>query len=303
MTSYGKLAICIVDKEDADRHKIGALLSKEYWVWTFDKGREALEKLKKSEADILISALKLGDMDGIKFINQAKKFHPQVYVVIMASSTLLSKKMEKLKEIASDFINKPANEHQLDLVLKRAVDYQLLLKKKEFYRELSILDPLTEVYNRRYLDLELSREIERSRRFSHSFSILFVDIDNFRVYNDKYGHQSGDKLLKKFAAFLLNSARVMDSVFRYGGDEFIILFPETPKKDAVNLAHRIEEAVKKSGLVDSEAFAGETLTCSIGVVTFPEDGLSAEALFYEADQMMYKAKTLETNKVYFVKQP
>lgn len=302
MTSYGKLGICIVDKEDADRHKIGTLLSKEYWVWTFDKGKEALEKLKKSEADILISALKLSDMDGIKFISEARKIHPQIHVVIMASSTLLSRKLEKLKGFASDFVYKPVNEHQLELVLRRAVDYQLLLKKKEFYRELSILDPLTEVYNRRYLDLELSREIERSRRFSHSFSILFVDIDNFRVYNDEYGHQAGDKLLKEFAAFLMNCARMMDSVFRYGGDEFIILFPETPKKDAVNLARRIEDAVKKSGLVDSDAFGGKPLTCSIGLVTFPEDGFSAEALFYVADQMMYTAKTLKTNKVCFLGQ-
>jgi diguanylate cyclase (GGDEF)-like protein len=290
MNSYENLGILIADQEGAVRQQIVSHLSEKCWVWTFDRGKGALEKLKKSQIDILISGLKLKDMAGLEFINQAKKIYPQIYVVITASASVLSKKMESLKEIASDFISKPVKEKQLTLVLKRAVDYQQLFKKKEFYQELSILDSLTNVYNRRYLDLELSREIERSKRFSHFFSFLLIDIDNFKAYNDAYGHQAGDSFLRKFAALLMTSSRIMDSVFRYGGDEFIVIFPETSKEDAANLARRIEALIRKGKFEGLEVFSGGRLSCSIGIASYPEDGLSAEALLSVADRMMYKAK-------------
>jgi len=296
------LGILIADRENRTCHQIGAHLSKNYWVWTFDKGKEALEKLKKSHADILISSLRLKDMGGLDFINQAKEIRPQIYIVIAASSSVLSKKMDQLKEISSDFITKPIHEEQLDLVLKRAFDHQQLLKKKEFYLELSILDPLTNVYNRRYLDLELAREIERSKRFSHSFSLLILDIDNFKMYNDKNGHLAGDSLLQRFARLLMKSSRIMDLIFRYGGDEFFVLSPETSKKDAINLAQRIENSIKEEKFEGMEVFPGGRLTSSIGLASFPEDGLSPEALLSLADQMMYKAKKLRKNKVCFAGQ-
>ncbi len=300
MAAYRNLGILIVDREDLVRQQIGSYLSKKYWVWTFDRGKEALAKLKKSQADILITALKLKDMNGVEFIHQVKKIYPEIYVVLTASSTILSKKMDSLRDVASDFLAKPVNERKLNLVLKRAVDYQQLLKKKEFYLELSILDHLTKVYNRRYLELELAREIERSKRFSHSLSLLLIDIDNFKLYNDKFGHQAGDIILQKFAGLLMNSSRIMDSVYRYGGDEFILLFPETSKKDAVTLAYRIEVAVREEKFEGMEAFSENCMTCSIGVASFPEDGLSAEALLFVADGMMFRAKKLRNNKVCFI---
>ena len=298
--AYRNLGILIVDKEEPVRQKIAAFLSKKYWVWTFDKGEEALAKMKKSQPDILISALRFKDMEAIEFIKQVKAIYPDIYVVITASPSVLTKKMEQLKEVSSDFISRPINERKLSLVLKRAVDYQQLLKKKEFYRELSIIDHLTKIYNRRYLDLVLAREIERSKRFSHDFSLVLIDIDEFKRCNDRYGHPTGDSLLKKLATLLMNQSRIMDSVFRYGGDEFIVLFPETSKKDAVILAQRIELSIKEEKFEGMNSFPGSRLSCSIGVSTFPEDGLSAEALLYAADRMMYKAKNSKTSKVCFI---
>jgi len=300
MAPYDNLAILIVDKEESSRQQIAAQLSKQYWVWTFDKGKEALAKLENSQADILISSLRLKDMDGIDFINRVKKIYSQIYVIIASRPSLLSKKMEPLREIASDFIPKPINEEQLNLVMKRAVNHQQLLKRKEFYRELSILDHLTRVYNRRYLDLQLAREIERSRRLSHSFSVLILDIDNFKLYNDRNGHPAGDVLLQKFANLLKNSSRMMDSVFRYGGDEFLVLFPETSKKDAIHFAWRIEATINKEKFKGIETFPSRSLSSSTGLASFPEDGLSAEALLSAADRRMYKAKKQKNNKVCFI---
>lgn len=300
MVSYSQLGILIADKEEPPRHQIGAHLSEKYWVWIFDTGNEALEKLKKSQVDILISGLKLNDMSGLYFIKQAKKICPQIYAIIAISSTELSDKMEQLREIASDFITKPVNEKQLNLVLRRAVDHQQLLRKKEFYKELSILDHLTKVYNRRYLDLMLARELERAKRFSHSFSLLMIDIDNFKKYNEKNGHLAGDSLLQRFANLLMRSSRIPDSVFRYGGDEFLVLLPETSKKDAATLAHRIEAIIEEEKFKGMEAFSNKRLTSSIGLASYPEDGVSADALLSLADQMMFKAKRRKVKKVCFV---
>jgi len=300
MAPYDNLAILIVDKEEPSRHLIAAQLSKQYWVWTFNKGKEALAKLENSQADILISALRLKDMDGIDFINKVKTIYPQVYVIVASRPSFLSKKMDELREIASDFILKPVKEEQLNLVIKRAVDRQQLLKREEFYRELSILDHLTRVYNRRYLDLELAREIERSKRFSHSFSILILDIDNFKLYNDRNGHLAGDVVLQKFAILLKNSSRMMDQVFRYGGDEFLVFFPETSKKDAAHFAWRIEASIRKENFEGVETLPGGRLSSSAGLASFPEDGLTAEVLLSAADRRMYKAKKQTKNKVCFL---
>jgi diguanylate cyclase (GGDEF)-like protein len=299
MNLYSNLGILIVDKEESSCHKIGVLLSKKYWVWTFNAGTEALTKLKQVRADILISALKLKDMEGLDFINKARKIFPQIYVIIIAKPSELSKKMEWLKDLAYDFITKPVDEKQLNLVLKRAVGHQQLLKKKEFYKELSLLDYLTRVYNRRYLDLMLAREIERSKRVSRPFSLLMIDIDNFKEYNDKNGHPAGDTLLQRFAHLLLKCSRILDSVYRYGGDEFLVLLPETSKKDAVHLADRIESVVKEVKFEGAEVLSRKRLAISIGLASFPEDGFSAEALLSLADRMMFKAKKLIKNKICF----
>ncbi|UCC41513.1 MAG: GGDEF domain-containing response regulator [Candidatus Aminicenantes bacterium] len=302
MDLYSNLGILIVDKNEPTCHKIGVYLSKKYWVWTFNAGKEALAKLKQVQADILISALKLKDMEGLNFIKKAKKIFPQIYVIVIASSPDLSKKMEQLKDIAYDFITKPVDEKQLNLVLKRAVGHQQLLKKKEIYKELSILDHLTKVYNRRYLDLMLAREIERSKRVSRPFSLLMVDIDNFKEYNDKNGHPAGDSLLKRFAHLLMRSSRILDSVYRYGGDEFLVLLPETSKKDAINLSQRIQSVVKEEKFEGVETFPRKRLAISIGLACFPEDGFSTEALLSLADRMMFKAKKLAENKICFLGQ-
>jgi diguanylate cyclase (GGDEF)-like protein len=299
MDLYSNLGILIVDKNEPTCHKIGVYLSKKYWVWTFNAGNEALAKLKQVQADILISALKLKDMEGLNFIKKAKKIFPQIYVIITASSSELSKNMEQLKDIAYDFITKPVDEKQLNLVLKRAVGHQQLLKKKEIYKELSILDHLTKVYNRRYLDMMLAREIERSKRVSRPFSLLMMDLDNFKEYNDKIGHPAGDSLLKKFAHLLMKSSRILDSVYRYGGDEFLVLMPETSKKDAITLASRIQSVVKEVKFEGMENISKSRLTISIGLASFPEDGFSTEALLSLADRMMFRAKKLTRNKVCF----
>jgi diguanylate cyclase (GGDEF)-like protein len=148
-------------------------------------------------------------------------------------------------------------------------------------------DPLTGVYSRANLDNRINEEIEKSRRFNHPFALVLMDIDHFKSINDGFGHQRGDEVLIEFSARLQTTCRLIDLIFRFGGDEFLILMPETTKHEAAVLAARLLDVIK------SQPFTGQpplSISMSIGVSAFPEDGSSIEQLFETADKRHYQAK-------------
>ncbi len=145
-------------------------------------------------------------------------------------------------------------------------------------------DELTGLYNRRYLREYAKQEIKRARRYKSSFSILILDLDDFKEINDTKGHLTGDEALKRFSSIIQTVIRESDIPTRYGGDEFVILLPDTSYKGAYRLAERIIEKVSK------EEIKGMDLSCSIGIATFPDDGVIWEELFEQADRSLYSAK-------------
>ncbi len=150
---------------------------------------------------------------------------------------------------------------------------------KELYR-----DELTGVYNRRYLNLILERELARTRRYGDTLSILILDLDNFKEINDAYGHLEGDKSLIKFAGILRESARDADTIVRYGGDEFVIIAPSTNYDGAYTLAKRILNNLAKVNTPIGP------LSASIGIATYPDNGTDFKSLFEYADRCLYDAK-------------
>jgi diguanylate cyclase (GGDEF)-like protein len=157
-------------------------------------------------------------------------------------------------------------------------------------------DDLTKVYNRRYLMDQLAREIDRARRYGSKLSLLLVDVDNFKLYNDTRGHVAGDEALREVAAALARSARTTDLVCRYGGDEFAILCPRTVKHDALTLADRLRKAVRDADLKPDLRTGARALTLSVGVATYPDDAEESVALIQRADEALYRAKE-EANKL------
>ncbi|ORJ59814.1 diguanylate cyclase [Geothermobacter hydrogeniphilus] len=186
----------------------------------------------------------------------------------------------------------PLLEHAGSLVRRAGT-----LERASLLEELSSCDSLTGLHNRRFLDQRLDEELNRSSRQKLEFSVLLLDIDHFKNYNDHCGHLAGDKALKKLSHLLRRSAREMDSVTRFGGEEFCILLPETGREPARMVAERIRHGIEREPFYQEEVLPGGRLTISIGISCYPADGDSAEALLEAADRALYQAKDNGRNRI------
>lgn len=173
-----------------------------------------------------------------------------------------------------------------------------LIKSRDFEQQykLATTDGLTELYNHRYFQEQIRMQVEQSKRYSHTFSLIIIDIDFFKKFNDTFGHQSGDAVLRQVAQTLKKNVRSTDIVCRYGGEEMSIILPNTGKDEALSTAQKICERVasKKFKLAgDKET----NVTISLGVSTFPYDGDNASTIIEAADKKLYKAKNNGRNQV------
>lgn len=172
------------------------------------------------------------------------------------------------------------------------------LRLLQNYRDLSMKDPLLGTYNRRFILETLKKEEEKSRRSGKPFSVILIDLDHFKKINDTFGHLIGDRVLIEFTNLVLLNLRKMDYFGRWGGEEFLILLPETGKALAVQVAERIRKTLENHEILISER-GSIKITASMGVSEFPTDALSYEVLIKKADERLYKAKSLGRNLVIF----
>jgi len=163
---------------------------------------------------------------------------------------------------------------------------------------LSVEDGLTGCYNRRKLDQDIDAEINRSRRYQRNFSVLMIDLDWFKKYNDHHGHSHGDELLKGVTHLFLKSLRANDEVYRYGGEEFVILLPETNRQQAGIVARKLQRLVAGTPFEgEAESQPGKKVTISVGLATYPWDGNNRDELYKSADTRLYQAKKQGRNQV------
>ena len=165
----------------------------------------------------------------------------------------------------------------------------------------SITDPLTGIYNRRYLDHRLEEEVSRSQRYNLPFSMLMLDIDHFKRVNDTHGHQAGDLILKTFSRIILDTLRESDIVARYGGEEFLIILPNTGEPGALAMAERLRNMVEEYEFALPENKEENTrsisITVSIGVASYSSEISEYRSLIENADRALYRAKSAGRNKV------
>ncbi len=174
-----------------------------------------------------------------------------------------------------------------------AIENAILFQRTE---QLTITDDLTRLFNSRYLNLYLGREIKRCKRHGISLSVIFLDLDGFKNINDNFGHLAGSGTLTEVGAILAQGVRESDIIARYGGDEFVVVLPETPASGALVIAERLRRAIEEHRFLEGQGIAAR-ISASFGIATYPDHALSPEGLIQKADQAMYRVKEREKNGI------
>ncbi len=197
----------------------------------------------------------------------------------------------------------PGGFSERDLKLYQAVAEQVAISLDnalayQISKELTNRDELTRLYNRRYFFERLEKEVERAKRYQRRLSLLMIDIDHFKNYNDTYGHLRGDEVLRQIAKVLEKNLRKVDVVARYGGEEFLVLLPETEKRSAIKVGEKLRKAVERYNFHSKMPELGKVrVTITVGVSSFPEDAEDAYELLDLADKAMYLGKAQGRNQV------
>lgn len=257
-----------------------------YDCTTAKDAHEALRKLEKDSFDIVLTDIKMPGMDGLELLRNIKTRYPDVDVVMITAFNEEYSYVDVIDAGATDFLPKPFRPDELHAKIKRILN-ERQLKAELLY--LSIHDSLTGLYNRRYLYLRLQEEVERAKRQGRDLALIVLDVDNFKDYNDTYGHLEGDQVLATLGSILTSSIRSsVDSAYRFGGDEFAVLLIETDLSQAKKVAERIRKRFA-SRKIDS-------CTLSLGVAQLSRQG-NREDLIRQADEAMYRAKRAGGNRV------
>ena len=291
--------ILIVDDDAAIRNTIYEFLKKSGYVsLTASSAEEALELLKTNRMHVVITDIVLPGKNGLELTELIKQNYDIDVMVMTGYSDDYS--YEKAINIgASDLVFKPFRFEELMLRLKRVLKERRLAQERvqilEKLEKLAITDGLTSLYNLRHFYNQLEIEIDRCNRYGHSLALLLLDIDHFKVYNDTYGHLEGDKVLVRLSQIIKLCLRTMDSAYRYGGEEFMILLPETSGEEAKNVAHRIKTAVELENFLP-EAEEEVKITISIGVTEYYQKEQLAKFI-QRADEAMYNSKSQGRDRI------
>lgn len=265
------------------------------WVQTYQEG---LMHIQKDTHEIYLLDYYLGDHSGLDLLEEAIKAGCQAPLIVITGQSAPEIDQAAMLAGATDYLVKDKLDGaQLERSIRYALERNRLLTR---IRDLAVRDALTQLFNRRELQRFLDYEIIKSKRYIHPLSLLMIDIDHFKEINDQFGHRTGDEVLQCVAQALVRNVRGCDMVSRYGGDEFIIILPETSAHNARYCAERLRKLVEVISfrvVKNDESSEKIELTISTGVVGYPEDGETREVLIDQADKALYKAKHQGCNQV------
>ena len=291
-----KPIILVIDDHPANIQIINSILSSDYTVLAATSAALALDICQQTIPDLIISDVVMPQMTGLQLCQRLAQ-HPDTKDIPVIFMTSFSKPEEEnacWQSGGADFITKPVQ----PMTLKNRVNAQLKFKaQKEFLSQLAFIDGLTGVYNRRYFEQHIIKLMGRADRVQCSLSLLLIDIDFFKLFNDNYGHLAGDSTLRQVASVIKASLlRPIDFVCRYGGEEFVVVLPETDGEGAMEVAERIRQNVVQKQM-PHEHSAHHIVTVSIGVAYYHDDIEGHLGLIEKADENLYTAKKSGRNSV------
>ena len=302
--------ILVVDDEQSLRIILSQVLTEEgYEVTIAQNGEEGLELFRQDPFPIVFTDIVMGKMNGLELLQEIKKISPQTQVVVITSHASLDTSITALRAGAYDYLIKPFDDlDMISNVANRAKEKLTLVKDNKrllgelnlkndqlmaaniALKELAVRDGLTSLYNHRYFQEALTVEVLRCNRHDRGFSLIFLDVDQFKMYNDANGHPAGDVALKAIGHLIGSRLRGSDILCRYGGEEFAIILPETSKELTCQIGEEIRKQVEEHVFEGEESQPSGQLTISLGIATYEEDGRDGSTLMEVVDKRLYKAK-------------
>ena len=301
LTEGRRPKLLIVDDQPINIQVLYQLFSKDHQVFMATNGKQALALCASQQPDLVLLDVVMPDMDGFE-VCAALKADPltrEIPVIFVTANTDEASEEHGLDVGAVDFISKPVNPK---IVRARVATHMTLKLQSDLLRSWAYIDGLTGVNNRRYFDEQLTVEWARAVRSKTGLSALMIDVDYFKRYNDRYGHQMGDECLRRVASAIKASLRrPADQIARYGGEEFVCLLPDTELEGALQLAEQIRLNVERMQIAHADSEASTWVTISVGGCTKSanQEGL-ADALIQKADAQLYAAKRAGRNRTYCV---
>jgi len=252
-------------------------------------GSQAIGSLAAQDFDVLVLDVYMPGATGLEVFQAARRTQPEIQAILLTGSASVETAVEALRSGIYDYLTKPLESLAVfELALTRALEHRHLLRENaRLFREvqrLAITDPLTGLYNRHKLSDVLEAEHERAVRYGRPVSVIMMDMDDLKVVNDTLGHAAGDAVLRDVGEAIRRHIRRLDLPTRYGGDEFLVVLPETLLGDAARVAERISGAVRMVRAGD------RSVSASTGVVQWRSEFRSTKEFLDAADRALYEAK-------------
>jgi len=296
--------VLLVEDSRAIRHLVAAYVEEVgHKVLMAESGESALELFDQEHVDLVLMDIELPGIDGFEVTRRmrARLADDWLPIVFLSSNSSDQHFIKGIKAGGDAYLAKPVNGPVLQSMVQAmgriaSIQEQLQKVNGELNR-LAHVDVLTELTNRRGFFMSYEREWGRADRENEALSVILVDIDSFKAYNDNYGHLEGDDCLRQVARAMASCIlRPADVVARYGGEEFVVLLPNTSSDGAILVAERLREAVEKEAIPHTHSLAGKTVSVSLGVAEKAE-GQTSDGLLEAADKNLYKAKEGGRNQV------
>lgn len=287
--------LLVVDDQPVNLQALYQAFSSDHQVFMATGGPQALKLAREKQPDLVLLDVQMPGMDGHEVCRQLKAdpLTQDIPVIFVTAHDDAESETRGLELGAVDFISKPINP---TIVRARARTHVTLKQQSDLLRQMVFVDGLTGVHNRRFFDDRIVAELARGARERHALALVLLDVDYFKRFNDRYGHQAGDDCLRQIAAAVKSAMRrPSDVVARYGGEEFACLVPEVDESGALALSFRISEAVRELGIPHEGSDVAAAVTVSLGVARAEppaagEAPVTPAALISAADRLLYRAK-------------
>ena len=314
----------VVDDDAAITDIVGEVLEQHgMTVSKASSGLEALEIFTEHVIDVVLTDIRMEGMSGFELMKRIQLLDPAVKVIVMTGYDSYDMVLRALQAGAYEYLDKPLEKHQAIISsVTRAYENALLYRENaglverisitndklsiankrlvqlnKKLKHLAITDSLTQLYNRRYVDQVMRREAQRRNRYNDPLSVIILDVDKFKYFNDTHGHDGGDHALKVVGAALTRCARNTDVVGRYGGEEFVVVLTKTPPHNAHIFAERVRQDIESQVVQMGNATGKITVSVGIAGVSGNDEAIDGKTLLINADDALYEAKDRGRNCV------